>query len=541
MAVNTIIGLIALQCLRCGHMWMPRLSREPKVCPQCNSPYWNKTKWKGIKKKSETSDVPQINNSEQDVQSSEREDTSTIATSNLDPLFKPRAVAVIGASNKSGAVGRIIFENLLRSDRPVYPVHPSENTILGRPVYKRVEDLPMDVDLAVIATSAARTVEAAEACGRHGIPFIIPVAGGFSETGADGKLLEDRLKQVTTDYGSRILGPNTLGIFAPRERIDTIFVEHGDRALGQGGGVAFLTQSGSVGVEALGIESNIGFGLRSFVGLGNKIDLDEVDFLNYFRDDPRTTCVTLYIESLPKGLSFLKAARDVSRKKPVVALKAGRTTSAVTAISSHTGQIAGSDRVIDGAFRQFGIQRVFDEEQLCDAARVLSLVMPPRGNRVAVISPAGGYGVMATDEIEINNSNTPLVMAKLSPETESAIRTVAPSFGSVHNPVDLTPSATDDMTITALSTMLNDDGIDIILCMALFAPPGISDNLIRRIASLTSNTTKPIIVVSQFGPFSNGHISRLYDYGVVGYPSVVRGVNAVRWLVERAQIQKQSV
>ncbi|MFH1486355.1 MAG: CoA-binding protein, partial [Chloroflexota bacterium] len=219
----------------------------------------------------------------------------------LERLFRPRAVAVIGATAKAARVGRIIFETLLRSDRPIYPVHPSESTILGRRVFKRVEDLPPDVDLAVIAIGAEQAVDVAEACGRRKIPFIVPVAGGFSETGAEGQALEERLRRVVRDHGSRILGPNTLGIFAPQERIDTIFVEHGDRALGLGGGVAFISQSGSVGVEALGIESNLGFGLRAFVGLGNKVDLDEVDFLNYFRDDHRTTCVALYVEALPNG------------------------------------------------------------------------------------------------------------------------------------------------------------------------------------------------------------------------------------------------
>jgi len=458
-------------------------------------------------------------------------------TTNLERLFSPRAVAVVGATAKAGKVGRIIFETLMRSERPVYPVHHSESTILGQAAFTHVEDLPPGVDLVVIATSAERTVEIAEACGRANIPFIIPIAGGFSETGDEGRALEERLRLVTRDYGTRILGPNTLGVFAPKERVDTIFVEHGDRSLGQGGGVAFITQSGSVGVEALGIESNIGFGLRAFIGLGNKIDLDEVDFLDYFRDEINTTCVALYVESLPNGHAFLEAARQVAQKKPVVVLKAGRTASAAAAVSSHTGQLAGSDRVVDSAFRQYGIQRASDEEQLCDAARVLSMVQPPQGNKVAIISPGGGYGVMATDEVEAANSATPLAMAELTNKTEAIIGAIVPPYASVKNPVDLSTAATDDITITTLEAVLKDDSVDIVLCMALFAPPGISDGLIRRIGILVSDATKPVIVVSQFGPFSDGHISRLYDYGVIGYPSVARGVRAVRWLVERATIQ----
>ena len=451
-------------------------------------------------------------------------------------MIKPRAIAVIGATSKFGNVGRTILENLLRSNRSIYPVHPSADTILGCQVFRNIEDLPSDVDIAIIATGSESTVTAAQACGRRKIPFIVPIAGGFSEIGGEGLVLEDRLRQVVKDSGSHILGPNTLGIFIPNENIDTIFVEHGDRALGQGGGVAFIAQSGSVGVEALGYESNIGFGLRAFIGLGNKIDLDEVDFLRYFGKDPCTTCIALYIESFANGRSFLETARQVVKAKPVVVLKAGRTTTAASAVASHTGRISGTDIVVDGIFRQFGVQRAFDEEQLCDAARVLSIVKPPQGNRVAIVSPAGGYGVMATDGIEMANT-VPLGMARLSPETKSALRGLMPSFASVQNPIDLTTRATDDITIEVISVLLMDDEVDIILCVALFAPAGMSDGLIRKIGEVASNAGKPIIVVLQFGPFTNGYLSRLYDYGVIGFPSIARGVAAVRWLVERSKIQ----
>ncbi len=457
----------------------------------------------------------------------------------LTQLFKPRAIAVIGATAKASKVGRIVFQTLIRADRRVIPVHPTETTILGHPALARIEDLPADIDIAVIATGADRATEAAEACAKKGIPFIIPIAGGFSESGPAGKALEERLRAVVKKTGARILGPNTLGLFVPQERLDMIFVEHGDRALAQGGGVAFITQSGSVGVEALGLESTIGFGLRAFVGLGNKADLDEIDFMQHFADDPRATCVALYAEALPNGRAFLEAAEFVSRRKPVVVLKAGRTPTAAAAASSHTGRLAGSDRVVGGAFRQHGVQRVFDEEQLCDAARVLSMARIPKGNRVAVISPAGGYGVMATDYIEATDNHVPLTMAKLSDNTVERIRQVAPLFASLNNPVDLTASATDDMTVETLRAVVDDPGVDVVMCMALFAPPGITDGLIRRVSALAAEIDKPLVLVAQFGPFTYGHLTRFHDHGVIGYPSVARAVRAVRCLVERAQIVAQ--
>jgi acetate---CoA ligase (ADP-forming) len=455
--------------------------------------------------------------------------------SNLDRLFDPRAVAVIGASSRVDSIGRIVLKNLLASGRPTYPVHPVETSILGCAVTRDIADLPGNVDLAVITTGAASAVRAAEDCGRKGISFVIVLAGGFGEVGEGGKDLEKQLRRVTDEHRTRILGPNTLGLFAPRERLDTIFVEHGDKALGLGGGVAFVSQSGSVGVESLGIESNIGFGLRAFVGLGNKVDLDEVDFLDYFAGDPDTRCVALYTESFSQGRLFLEAAKRVSRQKPVVLLKAGRTKSGAAAVSSHTGSLAGQDLILNGVFRQYGIQRVFDEEQLCDAARVLAMERLPEGNRVAVMSPAGGYGIMAADEIE-TGQNTPLTMARLSGETENAIRMKLPGFASIRNPVDLTTAATDDITIGVLSELIKDAGVDIILVVAFFAPVGMSDALIRKMAGVVQGSPKPVIVVSQFGPFTDGHISRFFDYGVIAYPSVVRGVRAVRWLVERSKV-----
>ncbi|MDJ0723425.1 MAG: CoA-binding protein, partial [Desulfobacterales bacterium] len=276
----------------------------------------------------------------------------------LNRLFNPKAIAVVGASNRDGRIGRIIFERLLPSLRKIYPVHPREETILGHEAFADIAALPDGIDLAVIATAAAAAVGAVEACANGGIPFIIVVASGFGETGAHGERLERRLKDVIRDSDCRLLGPNSLGIFIPGERLDTIFVEHGDKALSRGGGVAFVTQSGSVGVEALGLASNVGFGLRAFVGLGNKCDLDELDFLAYFGNDHDTRCLAFYLEDIAHGRRFLERAREVTRHKAVIVLKAGRTPAGARAVSSHTGRLAGMDAVIGGAFRQYGIQRV---------------------------------------------------------------------------------------------------------------------------------------------------------------------------------------
>jgi acyl-CoA synthetase (NDP forming) len=454
----------------------------------------------------------------------------------LSSLFDPRSIAVIGATKKPGRVGRIVFENLERSGRRLYPVHPKETELFGRPVAADVSDLPDDVDLAVVAIGAKRAVEAAEACARHGIGHIIVVAGGFGEAGEEGAELEARLRAIPQKYGSRVLGPNTLGVFLPHQNLDTIFVEHGDKALSGGGGVAFITQSGSVGVEALGLASNTGFGMRAFVGLGNKSDLDELDFLRYFAGDEGTTCLAFYVETLTQGRRFLSEAREVACKKPVVVLKAGRTEAGASAVSSHTGRLAGSDRVVDGAFRQHGIVRVADDEDLCDAAKALAALPPAPGNRVAIVTPAGGYGVMGADHVESIPGRARLRMAKLEAATEKRIQQATLPIASCHNPVDLTASATDEMFGAALDALIDDPGVDIIICTAFFAPPGISDGLIDEVARRCRVSSKPIMAFTQYGPFTDEHLRKFHQEGVVGFPSIRRSVRAAQVLVERAQI-----
>jgi acyl-CoA synthetase (NDP forming) len=454
----------------------------------------------------------------------------------LERLMNPGAIAVVGASRKEGRPGRIIFEMLTRSGCVLYPVHRYEKTIFGRKAYPSIEALPSGTDIAVIAVGAENAVTSAEAAARAGIPYIVVVAGGFSESGPEGRILEDRLRDIPKNHASRVLGPNTLGLFIPHRKLDMIFVEHGDRALAGGGGVAFISQSGSVGVEALGLASNTGYGMRAFVGLGNKCDLDELDFLEYFEKDDGASCIAFYTESFEPGLEFMFAARRTASKKPVVVLKAGRSETGSAAVSSHTGRMAGSDRIVCGAFRQFGIQRALDDEELCDAAKVLSMVDPPGGNRVAILTAAGGYGVMGADHLEQSLHPVPLKMAELSDTTRKKIRSGSVPYASCRNPVDLTASADDRMLGRALDALIEDDGVDIIICVAFFSPPTISDGLVDEIVSRAGVSDKPIIVFTQYGPFTDRYLLRFHNKGVVGFPSIRRAVRAARFLAERKQI-----
>jgi acyl-CoA synthetase (NDP forming) len=276
--------------------------------------------------------------------------------------------------------------------------------------------------------------------------------------------------------------------------------------------------------------------MRAFVGLGNKIDLDELEFLRYFGAEDRTDCIALYIENVEHGRKFLEAAREVSRRKPVIALKAGRTPSGVSAVSSHTGKLAGSDRVVSGAFRQYGIQRAFDDEELCDAAKTLSYLPLARGNRVAVVTGAGGFGVMCADYIETDNPRARLQMATLSESTSARIREKAPAFASCHNPVDLTAGVDDEMFVHTLEALLAAEEVDIVICITFFAPHAVTDRLIDRMAEVIKGRDKPVLVFTEYGPFTDTYLKEFYKKRMIGFPSLTRTVRAARFLVERGRI-----
>lgn len=455
------------------------------------------------------------------------------AQTSLDALFAPRVIAVIGASDAPDKIGGIIYRNLLRTYAKVYPVHPSIQEIEGRPVYTSVKEVPETIDLAVIATPVHVAVQVARACAEKRVRVMIPVAAGFREVGPEGAALEQELVAAARAGGVRVLGPNTLGVFVPGRQLDTIFVEHGDRSLLPGGPVAFITQSGSVGVEALGLASFSGFGLRAFVGLGNKADIDEIELARYFGDDPETGCLAFYLETFSDGRTFLSVCREIAATKPVVILKAGRSPTGASAVASHTGALTGSDRVVDGAFRQHGILRALDDEALVDSAKVLSQCPPARGHRVAVLGPAGGYGVMAADYIEAIDRPFPLTLARLSSETQQHIQSVVPSYASVHNPIDLTASVTNDMYVEVLQTLCEAREVDVVLAIVFLAPPGVDEELIPRMAEIIRSAPKPVVIFSMYGPWTERYLHEFYRLGVAAFPSIYRAARAIRVLVER--------
>ena len=434
--------------------------------------------------------------------------------------------------------GRRVVENLLRSTATLYAVHPTRNDVLGVPAFRSICELPAVPDLVVLAVGAEAAVRAAADAASMGVPFVVVLAGGFGESGEAGRELERRLADIPSASHTRILGPNTLGFQMPASGIDTVFVDHAEEGFTSDGAV-LISQSGSVGVEALAEAARFGFGLRCFIGLGNAVDLGTIEFIRHFRDDASTSCICVYLEHLGEGRALLEAAREAARRRPVFFLKSGRTSAGAAAVASHTGRLAGADRVVDGALVQYGVQRVADDEELMDAARAVTYAKPPRGNRAAVITPAGGYGVMCVDYLEGSIGGGALRLATLDPRTERDLGQVCLPFASVRNPVDLTAGADTGMFARSVDILLDDPGVDILLVLAFFAPAGVAGDLIARIGAFARSSDTSVLVFCRSGARTDEYCRAFTGAGLAVYSSLSRTVRSARLLVQRTAIAER--
>ncbi len=454
----------------------------------------------------------------------------------MEYLCYPKSIVLIGASSNREKIGSAILGYLRAWPGRLYLVNPRERRIDGHDVHADVADLPDSVDLAIITLEARKALEAARKCADKGFRALIILAGGFSESGGEGVLLEQELRLHVLPKGTRVLGPNTLGLFIPGTGLDTIFVEHGDSMFAHAGEVAFITQSGSVGVEALGVSGVIGWGLRAFVGLGNRIDIGENELLEYFANDEGTKCIALYLETFQNGKGFVELCRRIAPGKPVVVLKAGRSAIARSAIASHTGKMASPDDVFCGAGKQAGILLAGNEEQLTDYAKILSREPAAMNAGVAVVTFAGGYGIITLDLISGTDC---LKVARLADETVSRLKSKTLRFASLDNPVDLTASADHAMMAETLDALEEDPAAGIIFCIAFFAPPKIGRELIDILALHRRKTKKPLVVFVAYGPFTDEMAFALYKKGVTAFTSLSRAVQAMDALAQRGQYLKR--
>jgi acetyl coenzyme A synthetase (ADP forming)-like protein len=442
----------------------------------------------------------------------------------LDSFFAPKGVAVVGASRDPRKLGYIILDNLLRGGfrGQIYPVNLAGGSILGLTAYPRLTAIDGEIDLAVVVVPAEAVAGVIDDCASAGVAGAVIISAGFRERGGQGAARERDLVKRAKAGGLRIIGPNSVGIINTAACLNATFAAGQPRRYP----VALVSQSGAVATAILDWGRAIGVGFSKFVSLGNMADVTEVELLDYLECDRDTNLVVVYLEGMSDGRRFLEVARRVTRTKPVIAMKVGRSSAGARAASSHTGAMASSDAVVDAAFRQAGVVRAYNMEELFDLTLAFSYSPPSRGPRVAVVTNAGGPGVMATDAIERNG----LQLARLSDATRGALTASLPAAASVANPVDLLGDARSSRYARAIDLVANDEGVDAIA--VLLTPQAMTDaeQTAREIAHLARACDKPVIAAFMGGDavavgrslLDGAHVP------VFGYPErAIRAISAL--------------
>ncbi|HIU73076.1 MAG TPA: acetate--CoA ligase family protein [Candidatus Aphodousia faecipullorum] len=382
---------------------------------------------------------------------------------NLDSIMKPRAIAVIGASTRAHTIGSDIMKRLQEYGftGEIYPVNPKGGVIEGLQAYTSILDVPGKVDLAIIVVNAKFVLSTIDQCHQKGVGGLCVISAGFKETGPQGAELEKALLEKVRGYGMRCVGPNCLGVVNthPSIRMDGCFAE----SLPQRGGIGFVSQSGALGGGILNILKDLNLGFAQFISIGNQADVNAETAMQYWENEDDVKQILLYMESIQNPANFRELATRISKKKPILALKAGRSAAGASAASSHTGSLAGADKAANALLRQSGVIREYSLENLFATAKVFDNCPIPKGDRVAIITNSGGPGIMATDAV----SEYGMKMAQLSEETKDKLRSFLPAAASVKNPVDMIASAPIEHYKQTLETVLADDQVDMVVVIYL--------------------------------------------------------------------------
>ncbi len=408
----------------------------------------------------------------------------------IKAFFEPSSVALIGATDRKGSVGRITLKNLLASGeaRRVYPVNPGHETVLGDiKCYPSVDVLPEIPDLAVVAVPAEHVAAAVEECGKVGVKSMIIISAGFKEIGIEGRKREEKVLKLAAKYDMRIMGPNCMGIIRPKTNLNTTFI----RRMPKQGNVAFLSQSGALGSGILDWAMSKNIGLSTFVSVGSMADVDFGDLIDYFGEDACTRSIIIYPESIGSAKKFMSAARGFSRTKPIIVLKPGKFEESIKAALSHTGAMVGVDKYYDALFSRAGVVRVEEIKDLFNCASILNTAQLPKGPNLAIVSNGGGPAVLATDSLISRGGK----LARLSRETIAALSEFLPKAWSRANPVDILEDA--DLTIfeKSVETVLRDKGVNGVLI--IYAPQAsvVPSKLASVVIEQSKKARKPILVV----------------------------------------------
>ena len=409
--------------------------------------------------------------------------------STLNPFFAPQGVAVIGVSTNPAKLGYGIAQNLVNSGYPgaIHFVNPKGGTLLDRPVYSSVDIVPDPVDLAVLLIPPQFVPLTLEACGQRGIRAVIIASGGFREVGPEGAALEEACARIARQNGVRLMGPNCIGLMDTHLPLDTTFLPPPSPPAGE---IAFISHSGAICAAIVDWSRGQGFGFSRLISLGNQADVTETDVLAPVASDPHTKALTLYLEGISDGERFVEIAQKVSRQKPLLALKVGRTSGGKRAAASHTGALAGEEAAYDAAFRRAGIQRAQTAQEMFDWARALAWCPLPKGPKVAILTNAGGPGVMAADALEAEG----LQLAPLHMQTREALGNLLFDAAGLDNPVDMLATATPEQYAGSLALLLADKQVDAVLLILPPPPMFTAAGVARQIIPLIQTADKPVVV-----------------------------------------------
>jgi len=439
-------------------------------------------------------------------------------------MLAPKSIAVIGASRRPGTIGRRIVQNLIHHEfnGSVYPVNPLAESVCSVRAHPTIADVPEPVDIAVIAVPAPRVLEVAEACGHAGVEGIVVISAGFAETGSDGAAREDALLEIVRRFGMRMVGPNCMGILNadPAVSMNATFAD----AMPAFGPAAFVSQSGALGVSVLDYAREYRIGISQFVSVGNKSDVSGNDLLLVWEQDPTVRVILMYVEAFGDPARFLELAGRITKQKPIVVVKAGRTRSGARAASSHTGALAASDAAVDALLAQAGVLRAETIEELFEITIALGSRALPRSRRTAVLTNGGGPGILAADALE----SFGLEVANLSSATVDAIRPLLPREASLRNPVDMIASATPAAYRRALTALLADRGIDAVI--PIFVPPfGVRQHdVVDAIAGAAATAPEKPVIAVLMG--REGLPEGRTDLHAIGIPTFVFPESAARAL-----------
>ncbi|MDD5416451.1 MAG: CoA-binding protein [Candidatus Aenigmarchaeota archaeon] len=449
---------------------------------------------------------------------------------NLDVFFNPKAIAVIGASRTPGKVGHAILENVKSTFRgKIYPINPNTNEILGLECFSSLKEIKEPIDLAIIAIPADLVKGAVEDCIKRKIKGVIIISAGFSEIGEKEKELA--LKKLSKNI--RMIGPNCIGTLSP-SKLDTMFIDRKKLKRPSEGSIGFITQSGAVGACLIDLASYEGVGVSKFISIGNKIDVDEIELLEYLGKDVETRCIVLYLESTEKGAELINISKKIVPNKPIIAFKSGKTEKGSKAVASHTGALAGTEEVFSAAFKQSGIIEAETTEDILDYAKILSTQPGLKSNKIAILTNGGGFGVIATDYAIKSGFD----VSNLSKDAENALKKFLPKYASYNNPVDLTGDATTERYEKSINAILKDKEVSGLVIITLMQLPTVDDELLDVLRDAKMHG-KPIIICAMGGAYTQERTKKLEKLGLPVYSTPERAIRAMKALLDYGKITKK--